>query len=112
YPEHSGKAKPSSFARFFGGEEWIVNLLDDSGRNAQSGIANPERDVSAGFRIRRHGSVAFIDLHVVRPNHERAAIRHGIARVHAQIHQHLVELSRISENAPKVFRITAADFDR
>src|ERR1041385_2619975 len=53
-----------------------------------------------------------IDVKIVCCNDERAAAGHRVARVHANIEQHLVQLRRIAFDRPQILWITAAHLDR
>ena len=41
-----------------------------------------------------------VELDVLQFDAERAAGRHGVARIHAQVHQDLMELRRVAEDRP------------
>ena len=85
-----------------GGEEGFEQPRLRSFVHAAAVIAH--RDLRVRSRLHRQVAprVALVQLYVGRFNGQRAALRHGVARIHHQVHQHLFDLSRIRAHHSQV----------
>src|SRR5450759_2627326 len=83
------------FALLFGGKEG----LEDSGLGlciyARAVVAHRQHHVVSGLHLDVATGVFLIQLHVGRFNHYLAALRHGIASVHHQVDEDLLDLCRV-----------------
>ena len=81
----------------------VKKRLEDTGLSLQvhSGprIAHAQHHIPAGPHGRVLPGIAFIDLYVGGLNHDLAALRHCVARVDRQVHQHLFKLARVGIHA-------------
>src|SRR3989442_1185457 len=58
-------------------------------------VSDGEQHVRAGLGREVLRGVGFVELGVRGLDRELAALRHGVARVHGQVHDHLLELTGI-----------------
>ncbi len=63
-----------------------------------------ELEIAAGREFRLHGGVMFVDDEIARGQREDSAARHGVARVHGEVQQHLVPLRRVAAEGGQVGR--------
>ena len=88
--EHHRQSQAGALARPLGGEEGVEDARADVGRDALAGVgdaqadelARPSFEMLLDERLVEHGVGGF------QPQH--AALRHGVAGVQAQVHEHLV----------------------
>ena len=89
-----GQTKPSAFAHLLCREERLKNLRQLVGGDSGAGVDHPDqrifpgrnRGLVAGKRLSQCAAFGF--------NADCPAFGHRVARVHHQIHQHLLKLSR------------------
>ena len=60
-----------------------------------AGVVDREQDVLAGARQRLGLQFSWIELDVCRLNRDATALRHGVPRIHDQVHDRLLQLPRI-----------------
>src|SRR5215467_2836274 len=97
-----GKPEACSLADLFGGEKRLENLLDDLRRNARPAVAHLDQHI-VGLRHAFVGKLlAFLGGNIVRAQRKLAAVRHGIAGIDRQIHDHLLELRNVDPYRPQV----------
>ena len=93
---------PLPLPDFLGGEERLEHALQHLGRDARAGVAHGELDeVAAGSRLRQRR--AHRPACVRRPHADAgsaAVAAHRVARIDAQVEQHLLDLHRV-EPAPR-----------
>src|SRR5256885_17192025 len=75
------ESQTGAFANFFGREKRIENLIDHCPWHSGSGIAHAQSNELTEPSLRRHGCEMLVDREILRPNYERAAVRHCIARI-------------------------------
>ncbi len=49
-------------------------------------------ETAAGLHIRIEAAIGVVQFHHLRLDHQPAALRHGVPRIEAEIHQHLFDL--------------------
>jgi hypothetical protein len=94
---HGRETEPGALPDRLGGEERLEHMGQHIGRHAVPGIAHPQHHGIAVTRrplAARGGEIGGLDG-------ERAALRHRVARVHRQVHQHLLDLRRIGLDPPQ-----------
>jgi len=64
-----------------------------------------------GLLLRRHAHILRGERDVLRREHKAAARRHRVARIDAEVHQHLVKLRGIADDRPELGRRVLADAD-
>ena len=74
------------------------------GRNAGAGVGDLQHDVRARLRVDVRAGERRVERHVPGEDRQPPAARHGVARVHAEVEQHLVELDRIAGDGPQIVR--------
>ncbi len=96
--EHRREAEPGPLIEALGREERVEDPAQVLGGDTGAGVAHLEHRVpsqlGAGVQERR----LLVELDEAHHELERPPVRHGVARVHAQVHQHLVELRRIGHD--------------
>src|ERR1041384_4716369 len=94
-PVHHREAEPGPLAERLGGEERLEEVGADLGRHAAAGIGHGEEHVGTP----RRNLVVLLggrgQLHVPGLDRHPAAFGHGVARVDDQVHDRLLQLSRI-----------------
>ena len=97
-----GEPEPRPLPYFFGREERIENLAEDRFRNAGAGIADFHQHIVG----RRHAlgivALALLGRDIGRAQLQAAAVRHGVARIDREIHDHLLELRDIGLDRPQI----------
>ena len=93
------QAEAGAFAHRLGGEERLEHLGHEVGRHAGAGVGHADAEVLP----RRHVVLAGTDL--VHPpvgglDGDAAAIRHGVARVDAEVQQGVLQLARVDQSWP------------
>ena len=96
------KAKARALADFLGSEEGVEYLADHFFRNAGSRIRNPHQTIIT----RRNKFIEFLlfwpDRHIFRLECKQAVARHGVARIHREINNHLFKLPAVNLDQPEV----------
>ena len=65
----------------------------------EAGVGHDEHDVRAGLHRRVSGGVLLVDVDVARLDRQLPAVGHGVARVDGEVHDDLLELTRIGFDA-------------
>ena len=107
---HRGQPEAGALARRLGAEERLEDFLLQLRGNARAVVGHGEHDIASGWQGRvvagRTGRLAGCQgrfaREVVRGNRDRAAVRHGIAGIHAEVEQHLIQLRGIAAHRPQV----------
>ena len=86
-----GEPQPGALAPRLRGEERLEGPLQRRGVHAGAGVGDAQDDVAAR-RHRQDPRAALGDVHVGGRDREPPALRHGVARVHHEVHEHLLEL--------------------
>jgi hypothetical protein len=95
---HGGQPQPGAVARALGREEGLEDPGLGLGFHADAGVGHGELDVGArqaAMLTRRR----FVELHEGDGDDEASARRHGIASVHGQVDDHLLELAGVGLDA-------------
>jgi len=69
--------------------------------HADAGVAHGELHPVAGARLGAALAVQVVQLQVAGLDTQGAAVGHGVAGVHRQVHDDLVDLGRIDEHRPE-----------
>ena len=104
------EAEAGAFADLLGGEERLENLLDDVGRNAGAGVAHFDQDIFSGRQRLVAKSPGIGRGYIRRPYREFAALRHRVAGIHGEVHDHLLELRDVDAHRPKIAPVV--EFER
>src|SRR5262245_12991381 len=86
----------------FGRKERVEDLTQILFRDADARLNYPDGDVFARPRFDTHSRVMFVDLDILRLEAELPAMRHRVARVDAEVHQHLMKLRRVAGDATQI----------
>src|SRR6476469_2994174 len=90
-----GQAKSCSLAHLFGCEKWLENPAASGLVHADTIVTDRQQHVAVRVHSGMLTNKTFIEIEHTRFNDELAASRHGIARIHRQIQDDLVDLSGI-----------------
>ncbi len=90
-------------------EEGLEDPREGRGVHSAAVVAHGEHDVRprAPGGVRR--DVRLVELHVARLDPERPALRHRVARVHGEVHEHLLDLTGVGLHASEAGREVLAD---
>ena len=91
-PVHGGEAEPRALARLLGGEERLEDPRLCRLVHADAGVAHGEHHELADWGGRTLPGVVRVVRHVGGLDRKLAPRGHGVARVHRQVHEHLLEL--------------------
>src|SRR5262249_51703645 len=108
---HRRQAEAGALADGFEGEERFPDPLEVLGRDPGAGVGHGEHDVGAGGRVGDARGRGLLEVNVLDLEQKRAAVRHGVARIHAQVHQDLMHLRGIGEDGPETLRHVGLDLD-
>ena len=92
---HRGQAEPGAAGIAPRGEERFENMRQRLGRNAGAGVLHLHHHVAAGRNRLRPARQRPVQRQLAGVKRQRAALRHRVARVHREVHQHLIERRRI-----------------
>src|SRR5262245_48960790 len=79
-----GEAKTCALANFLGGEEWLEDFFRNLRRNASAGVCNLHDDKLLKAVFGRSGKICGKGLNALRTDSQSAALRHGVAGIHAE----------------------------
>ena len=98
---HGGEAEPGSLPLLLGGEERLEDVGGGLRAHAGTGVAHREGHVGPRREVgpARRGRLA--DLDVANGDPDAPAARHGVARVHREVHEDLLHLARIDLHPPR-----------
>ena len=99
-PLHRGKAQSRPLPLRLRCEERLEKMSLDLRRHSSAGVADRKHHVSAPSRLHipAHGPVFKIDI--CRLDGDAASQGHGVSRIDDQIHDRLLDLTRIGDHAP------------
>ena len=89
------QAEAGALPRLLGGEERLEDLRAGRGVHTAPRVADGELDVWPDLRLGVLGGVCRVDHDVGGFDRHPTAVRHRVAGVHDQVHQHLLELPRV-----------------
>ncbi len=97
-PNTVARQRPVALAHLLGREERLEDAIQGRTCHPHTRVADGQKHVRSGrdARVQRHERL--IEADVFGGHRERSALGHGITRVHGQIHQHLLELSRVDQD--------------
>ncbi len=96
-----GQAQARALPDRLGGEERVERLGDHVRGHAGAGVADAQRDVGSGRQLallRRPP----VQPHLPGLDRQPSAVRHGVARVDAQVEQRVLELVRIDQDGIRI----------
>ncbi len=91
-PVDHGQPQPRPLARLLGGEEGLEGALAGLLLHAVAIVDDGQRGVLAGCQRREQGALRGGEGLDAEPDHQLAAVGHGVAGVDAQVHHDLVQL--------------------
>src|SRR6478672_11877343 len=89
------QAQAGAFSQWFGGEEWVECAFDSLARHSATGIGYRQFDIRPWFNLQRASMLGQLD--VGRLNNDCPPLRHGVARVDAEVEQGVFKLIGIEE---------------
>src|SRR5262249_14529980 len=92
---YRGQAEASALAGFFGGEERLKNTGENLLAHPTAGVGNCQTNVVARMRFGSVLAIVSVEMGTRNFESELSAAGHGVARIHNQVHNHLLELSGI-----------------
>src|SRR5579863_2151998 len=95
----------------FGGKERFENMGHGFRAHAQAAVADSEHHVSPWFYADMLAGVCLVQVDVASFDHQPSAARHGVARVHHQVHQHLFDLRWVGLDGADIRRKFAVNPD-
>ena len=101
---HRGQPQAGSLALLLGGEERLEDPRLRDSVHAEAGVADGEVDVRPGLHAHVAGRMLFVEIHVGCLDGELASVGHGIAGVHHQIHEDLLDLAWVGPHHAEVRR--------
>ena len=96
---HGRQAEPGAPAALFGGKERLEQSRLYLRRHAGSGVGDGERHVGTRFHAEVPSRVVLVEIDVGGLDRQGAALRHGIPRIHRQVHDNLLHLAVIRLDA-------------
>src|SRR5690348_2622822 len=87
---------PATLAAVLRRKERLEDAFASFRIHAHSSVADGQDGISARRHVGIESAIGFVELGHLRLNSEPAAVRHGIAGVQTQIHEHLLDLRWIS----------------
>jgi hypothetical protein len=97
---HRREPQPRAAPLLLRREERLEDVPGGTGVHAHAFVLHRDAHVRPGTQAGRLGQVARRERHRVRPNGEPPPVGHGVARVHRQVHEHLLHLARIGADVP------------
>src|SRR5260370_18224609 len=82
----------------------LENVGARIGRHADTGVCDRQQNVRPWTHDSMIAGICRVEIDVARFNEDPAAIRQGVTRIHDQIHDDLLDLTRISLDRSNVFR--------
>src|SRR5256885_1157007 len=101
-PVDGREAEPGAFSLRFGGEEGLEDPSSSLGTHANAGVAHREHGVGPRLHDRVLAGIRFVELHVGGFDRQLTARGHGIARIHGEIHDDLLELAAVGAHGTQV----------
>ena len=99
------EAKSGAFAQFLCGEEWLEDARQHMRGDAGARIAGCQTGEATGTRLRHRGDGCGIELRPDDVRSLRRPARHGIARVHREVEQHLLDHAGVGQHHEIVERV-------
>ncbi len=100
--EAGRQAQPCAFALLFGGEEWLEQVTLHLGVHADPGIAHRQQHIRPLVDAQMILRIGRVQEDIARLDGQFAALRHGIAGIDRQIHQHLLDLPRVRQDVAQI----------
>ena len=97
-----GEPESRPLALFLGREERFKHMSLSLGIHSVAGVLDRENDVGTGGHGVGRAGAGFFELHIPGFQNELSTRGHGIAGIDGQIHNDLVDLSRVHLNASQV----------
>jgi hypothetical protein len=96
------QAGAALIGRWFGGEEGLEHSFDHFLRHSDARVRNADAGVFSGLGPGMGRDVRVVERDVLRGDGQAATVRHGLMRVQAQVHEHLVQLRFVARNRGQV----------
>ena len=100
-PNTVERPEPRALALLLGREERLEDPLARRGVHARAGVGHREHHVGAGHDAGVSRRVGGVELHVGRLDGQLASPRHGVASVHDEVHQDLLDLPGIGAHSSR-----------
>ena len=100
--DDGGEAEAGAFVDVLGGEEGLEDFVEHIGGNADAGVGDVDFDVASRFGADVERGVLLVDHAVSDADDEVASVGHGVARVDAEVEEHLVHLGGVAHDGPDV----------
>src|SRR6185369_53297 len=100
--EHRSEAESRPAIFPFGGEERLVYPRLNRSAHAATGVRHSEHHVRSGDDANVELCIRSVQLHVGGLDRQPATVWHGIAGVHDQVHQDLLQLICVCVNRPEI----------
>jgi hypothetical protein len=91
------------FTRRLGSEEWFENMTLHLRRHSSSGIGDRQHDVRSRLDFKMRNGVGFGQIQRSRLDEQTSSLRHGIAGVHHEVDNNLIDLSGVCQDLADVF---------
>ena len=108
---YGGQAHAGSMASLLGREEGLEDAHPRLLVHADAGVGDREQEVGTGDRPGMGRHVGWVELDVAELDGELAAVGHGVARVHREIDDDLLQLTRVDRDAPQAGRLVRGELD-
>jgi len=97
---HGGEAEAGTATNLLRREKRLEHVGADAGVHPHAAIRDGEHRVRSGNRPEVRLRECLVEIDVGGFDRELAPFRHGIARVHREVHNHLLDLIGIGAHAP------------
>jgi len=89
---HGRQPQAGAFALALGRKERVVQMEQNLRSHTDPGVGNSQLNIVAWLYSGMPFGLAEIQFHIVGLDEQFAAGRHGVARIHSEVHQHLMQL--------------------
>ena len=97
-----GQPETGPLSRVLRREKRLEDLVHHLGGHPRPRIGHLQKDIPTRPCLDVHARVILVDPHVLGGDGEMPAARHRIPRVHAEVHEDLVELREVPLDGPEV----------
>src|ERR1700733_4385693 len=88
-----GETETRALSHFLGGKKWLENVRLNFGVHAGARVSDRDHDVEAGNDVSAIFAIFYF---------QKAAARHGIARVNSEIHDDLIDLTAVGLHSAEI----------
>src|SRR5882724_11099808 len=111
YTVYRRQTQTGSLALFLGGEKRLENVSLSFRVHAGPGVRNCEKDVLSWLHHRVRRPVQVIQFDIRGLNGKTAALGHGVARIHREVHDDLFHLAGVRANRSQISRTADNQLD-